>query len=84
MSWGGSLRVIGRSGDAVAVLREVCDRWPGRGSARLFLALALLDDGAGAEAVREAILGALAGQADPDVEYYRRALTVYAEALPRS
>jgi cyanophycin synthetase len=78
---GSSLRLTGQVAEAVAVHRDVSARWPDRPANRLFLALALLDAGAPREAVREAMLAALAGRAEPDMEYYRRALSGYAAGL---
>jgi cyanophycin synthetase len=79
---GSSLRLTGQVAEAVQVHRGVCDRWPDRPSGHLFLALALLDAGASAGAVREAMLAALCGRGGPDIEYYRRPLTGYAARLP--
>jgi cyanophycin synthetase len=78
---GSSLRLTGQAADAVAVHRGVSAQWPGRPANRLFLALALLDAGAPGQAVREAMLAALDGRSEPDMEYYRRALTGYAAGL---
>lgn len=78
---GSSLRLTGQAAEAAAVHQGVCARWPDRPAGRLFLALALLEAGAPREAVRAAMLAALAGQAGPDLEYYRRALTSYAAQL---
>jgi cyanophycin synthetase len=80
---GSSLRVVGRANEAVAVHREASARWPDRVANRLFLALALLDAEGGAMAVREVLLGVLASDADPDIGFYRRALTAYAQQLGR-
>lgn len=79
---GSSLRLAGQVPEAVAVLRGVVARWPDRAAGRLFLALALLDAGAHGEAVRQAMLAALASPGGPDLDYYRRALASYAAQLP--
>ncbi len=78
---GSSLRVVGDAEEAVVVHREVCHRWLERPANRLFLALALLDAGKSSAAVAEAFSVALAVEGDEDVNYYRRALTAYAELL---
>jgi hypothetical protein len=60
---------------------EVANRFPRRPANRLFLALALLDLGNAHEAVAEALRAALINEADPDIVYYQRALTAYADQL---
>jgi tetratricopeptide (TPR) repeat protein len=51
VQYGSTLRNIGRADDAVAVLREADERFPGHDSVRAFLALALVSADRGAEAV---------------------------------
>lgn len=81
---GSSLRLVGESEQAVAVHRETLARWPKQPANRLFLALALLAAGRPAgrpQAVSEAVATALIAEAEPDIDYYRRALTAYAQQL---
>jgi tetratricopeptide (TPR) repeat protein len=78
---GSSLRVIGESEEAVSVLQEAVDDYPERPSARVFLALAMLDEGAESEAVALLLDVILETTEDEDIKAYAGAIEYYRDEL---
>jgi predicted Zn-dependent protease len=74
-----TLRNLGRSAEAVALLRDVVEARPDHRAARMFLSLALLSDDQPAEAVH-VLLDLLLTDPGPP-EAYRRSLRWYADDL---
>lgn len=74
-----TLRNLGETAEAVAILREVVAAHPGHRAARMFLALALQSDGQGAAAVHELLDVLLSDPGPPEV--YRASLRWYADDL---
>ncbi|HYH93311.1 MAG TPA: tetratricopeptide repeat protein [Candidatus Saccharimonadales bacterium] len=74
-----TLRNLGRSGEAVELLREVVEARPDHRAARMFLSLALLSDDRPADAVH-VLLDLLLTDPGPP-EAYRRSLRWYADDL---
>ena len=74
-----TLRNLGETGEAVAILRDVTAANPRDRAAVMFLALALLSDGQPDDAVH-ALLGLLLTNPGPP-ERYARSLRAYADAL---
>jgi tetratricopeptide (TPR) repeat protein len=81
VQYGSTLRNLGRSDDAVAVLRRAAGEFPGSASVRVFLALALTSAGQSQQAVQTLITLALDQIGTDDLQYYQRALREYAAAL---
>ncbi|MEZ4516485.1 MAG: tetratricopeptide repeat protein [Chloroflexota bacterium] len=78
---GSSLRVIGESEEAVAILQQAVEEFPNRPSARVFLALALLDEGEEVEAVATLLDVVLKTSNDEDIQAYSGALEYYRDEL---
>ena len=74
-----TLRNLGRSDEAVTILREALAARPGHRAARMFLALALVDSGEPREAVHELLDLLLTDPGPP--EAYARSLRWYADDL---
>lgn len=86
VGYGSTLRNVGRSDDARAVLRARLDEAPDDAAARCFLALALHSAGRRDAALAEMLEVALAVDAAPSGELarYRRALEHYCKELRAS
>jgi cyanophycin synthetase len=78
---GSSLRNVGRTSDAVAVLDDACARFPDHAALPLFRALALASAGRCEQALGETIRHAAARIDADEVVRYRRALNEYADEL---
>ncbi|KRE62767.1 tetratricopeptide repeat protein [Nostocoides sp. Soil756] len=78
-----SLRNLGRSAEALAVVDEVAARHPESVGVAAFRALVAHDAGDPTGALRGLLAVVAATSTDPDVERYRRALTAYAQQLGR-
>lgn len=74
-----TLRNLGETGEAIAILRAVVDEHPGHRAARMFLALALVSAERGTEAVHELLDLLLTNPGPP--ERYERSLRWYADDL---
>lgn len=74
-----TLRNLGETGAAVAMLRDVVARQPGHRAATMFLSLALLSDGQPDAAVHELLDLLLTNPGPP--ERYSRSLRAYADDL---
>lgn len=72
-----SLRNVGNSAEAVAILEAMPDAGVDEGARQAFLALALHDEGRHGDALRTALLALI-----PTLDGYRRSLTEYAAELP--
>jgi tetratricopeptide (TPR) repeat protein len=82
LGYGSTLRNVGRVPEALAVLREGCDRYPENRALRCFRALALHTAGRNAEAMAvmlDVVLALADGQRD--IERYDRALAHYRDEL---
>ena len=78
---GSTYRVLGRYGEAVAVLRRSLVEFPEDAALRTFLAMALHNTGESAAAVQLLLQVTAATSADPTVRQYRRAIEYYADHL---
>jgi hypothetical protein len=74
-----TLRNVGETAEAVAILRAVVDQHPDHRAARMFLALALVSAERGPEAVHELLDLLLTNPGPP--ERYERSLRWYADDL---
>lgn len=81
VQFGSTLRNLGRFDDAVTVLRQADDQFPGHASVRAFLALALTSAGRCPEAVQILITLALDRIDSDEFQQYQRALRSYAAEL---
>ncbi|KOX22551.1 MULTISPECIES: tetratricopeptide repeat protein [unclassified Streptomyces] len=78
---GSTYRVLGRYEEAVALLTRAVEEFPGDGSLRAFLSMALYNTGRHHESVA-LLLRLLAGTSeDPSIRTYRPAIEHYAEDL---
>lgn len=78
---GSSLRVIGESEEAADTLRQAVEEFPDRPSARVFLALALFDDGDETEAMASLLDVLLQTTNNPDITAYAGAIEYYRDEL---
>ena len=78
---GSSLRNVGEYDEAVRVLSEGHERFPGYAPMRFFLALALHDAGCHREALAGALRLALCGPYPEEMKEYDRAMREYVDAL---
>ena len=78
---GSSLRVIGESEEAVETLQQAAEEYPDLPSIRVFLALALLDDGNEKEAMATLLDVVLKNTESADIQGYSNALEYYRDEL---
>ncbi len=76
-----SLRNLGQANEAVALLKEVVDRYPHHLSFTVFLALALRNLGRCDDALQRLIHAVLRECNTPDLARYRRSLAQYADGF---
>lgn len=78
---GSSLRVVGESEDAVALLEQAVDEFPNRNSGRAFLALAYYSNGEYDQAVSLLLSLLLETTSDKDIRGYAESLEYYVDNL---
>ncbi|EHM24817.1 hypothetical protein SPW_6764 [Streptomyces sp. W007] len=78
---GSTYRILGRYGQAVETLRRGVEEFPGDGSLRVFLAMALYNTDEHHEAMRLLLELTAATSQDPHVQGYRLAIENYAKDL---
>jgi len=78
---GSSLRAVGESEDAVSLLEQAVDEFPGRNSGRAFLALAYYSNGDYDQAVSLLLSLLLETTSDEDIQGYADALEYYVDNL---
>lgn len=76
-----SLRVVGRTDEAVDALTELAAKWPENIAIGAFEALARHDSGDDAGALQEVLRRWVTQSTDVDVDYYRRALLAYIDRM---
>ena len=76
-----SLRVVGRAGEARAIVTEVLEARPHNTAALMLRALVQADLGQERQAVADLIRATLEATTDVDTQSYRRALRAYADEL---
>jgi tetratricopeptide (TPR) repeat protein len=81
VQYGSTLRNLERFGEAVKVLQQADDQFPGQASVKVFLALALTSAGRCHEAVQILVTLALDHVNRDELQHYQRALRYYAGAL---
>jgi tetratricopeptide (TPR) repeat protein len=81
VSYGSTLRVLGRHQEAVDVLRAAAGEYPEDGGARAFLAMALYNTGEHHEAMSVLLRLLAATSTDVSVASYRKAIEYYAADL---
>lgn len=81
---GSTLRVVGENDDAVAILEQAVDEFPGRNSSRVFLALAYYSNGEANLAVSTLLSLLLETTSDEDILGYADALDYYKDNLDES
>jgi hypothetical protein len=81
VQYGSTLRNLERFSDAVKVLQQAVDLFPGQASVKVFLALALTSAGRCHEAVQILVTLALDHIDRDELQHYQRALRSYAAAL---
>lgn len=81
VQYGSTLRNLERFSDAVNVLRQADEQFPGQASIKVFLALALTSAGRCPEAVQILVTVALDHIDRDELQQYQRALRYYAAAL---
>lgn len=78
---GSSLRVIGESDEAVSILEQAVDEYPGRNSGRAFLALGYYSNGEYDKAVSLLLSLLIETTSDEDIQNYADALEYYVDNL---
>lgn len=78
---GSSLRNVGEHGEAVRILSEGRERFPGHAPLRFFLALALHDAGRHREAISEALGLAFSGPESNEMAEYGGVMRRYLDSL---
>jgi tetratricopeptide (TPR) repeat protein len=81
VQYGSTLRNLERFGEAVQVLQQADDQFPGQASVKVFLALALTSAGRCHDAVQILVTLALDNVDRDELQHYQRALRYYAAAL---
>lgn len=78
---GSSLRVVGESEEAVSILEQAVDEYPGRNSGRAFLALGYYSNGEYDKAVSLLLSLLIETTSDEDIQNYGDALEYYVDNL---
>jgi hypothetical protein len=81
LGFGSTLRNGGSVDESVSVLSEAVEQFPEHRALRVFLAYSLWSTGRQADAMRSLVDALYVGEAAPELERYRRAITGYADDL---
>lgn len=76
-----SLRVLGRTDEAISELDSLAAEWPDNQAVATFRALAYHDGGRDTAALRDVLAGVLAHSTDPEIDHYRTRLASYISAM---
>ena len=81
LGFGSTLRNVGRLDESARVLSDAVERFPEHRALRVFLAYALWSAGRQADAMRSLVDALYVGDAELELERYRRAIMEYANDL---